>query len=382
MLALALLFMLAPGLAAAQDPPDPKQEPKPKVASAQEAEILAKFSAESRAKLEAMLESAREKQLPTEPTTNRMAEGKAKGAPEPEIVAETRKVMGHLEAAHGVLVRVGREKPNPDEVSRGASVLARGASTADPEIVASKAPAGRSLVVAFEVLSDLADRGLPVERAPLSASHLGSADGGLRAAVSVSEGVSPRVWRLAGPDADRGTAVVEKLSWHLGRTSVNLHQSDLTRQHAFEKLAQSQPRTRDEPLFLAVDPDAHPGTPAELNIRTAGPRVVEAEPDASDPHQQVRRAERLTLVNVLAGEVDPEAGLATSEKVIVPRRPGVLDGLHAPGRDAELGKLHGPRIEHDLNRLGLSGLERCGEVLRVESDPAHADHPLARWDPA
>jgi hypothetical protein len=165
MLALALALLVGPGLAAAQATQDPKQDPKPKATQAQESEILAKFSVESRTKLEAMLKSAREKQLPTEPMTNRMAEGKAKGAPEPEIIAETQKVMGHLETAHRVLVKVGREKPNPDEVSNGASVLARGASAADLEIVASKAPADRSLVVAFEVLSELADRGVPVDRA-------------------------------------------------------------------------------------------------------------------------------------------------------------------------------------------------------------------------
>lgn len=55
--------------------------------------------------------------------------------------------------------------PGRSVVGRLPSVLARGASTADLEVVASKAPADQSLVVAFEVPSDLADRGLPVERA-------------------------------------------------------------------------------------------------------------------------------------------------------------------------------------------------------------------------
>lgn len=130
-----------------------------------EASLMSGFSAEGRAKLEAMFVQARDQKLPTEAMRGRIAEGQAKGAAEASIVAEVGKTMNQLETAHAALVKAGRTEPSDDEVTHGASVIARGASAAQLEAVAAKAPPGRPLAVAFEVLSDLAAKGLPVDQA-------------------------------------------------------------------------------------------------------------------------------------------------------------------------------------------------------------------------
>jgi hypothetical protein len=130
-----------------------------------EAAVMAGLSAETRARLEAMFTGARERRLPTEPMKDRIAEGQAKGATEAGIVTEVGRTMGQLESAHSILVRSGRETPSEQEVTHGASVLARGATAAQLEAVVGRAPEGRPLGVALEVLADLTARGLPVENA-------------------------------------------------------------------------------------------------------------------------------------------------------------------------------------------------------------------------
>jgi hypothetical protein len=149
--------MLAPALVAAQQTSslDPAKD-RPFVKG--------EFSAETRARLEAMFWKAEQKDLPTEPMQDRVSEGEAKGAAEGRIVAVAAEVMSQLELAQSALVRAGRE-PSGEATARGASVIARGATEVELEAFAREAPSERSLVVAFEVLSDLMARGIPVGNA-------------------------------------------------------------------------------------------------------------------------------------------------------------------------------------------------------------------------
>jgi hypothetical protein len=122
------------------------------------------FSAEGRAKLETMYKDARSKELPPEPMARRVAEGQAKGASEVAILAAVEKVRVNLESTHSAMLRAGRA-PSHEETAAGAAALERGFTTAQLEAVAKRTPNERSLAVAFDVLTDLSARGVPVNNA-------------------------------------------------------------------------------------------------------------------------------------------------------------------------------------------------------------------------
>jgi hypothetical protein len=130
-----------------------------------ELSIPAKYSAESRARLQAVIQSARAKDLPEEPMQRRIAEGEAKGASEAQVVAAVQKVEARLEATQSAMVRAGRAKPQRDEVARGSQAMEQGATESQIEALVKHAPSDRSLVVAFDVLTKLTARGVPVDNA-------------------------------------------------------------------------------------------------------------------------------------------------------------------------------------------------------------------------
>ena len=171
-LLLVLALPLAPAVAAArQDPSPPPAAPaapadtQAKPPTQARADVLAKFSAESRVKLEGILGQAKEKKLPQQPLVDRMSEGKAKGAEEGQIVSATGQLMARLETANRVMVDAGRKSPEEREITLGAAVLERGASEEQLGAVVHAAPSDRSLVVSFDVLTRLSERGLPVSTA-------------------------------------------------------------------------------------------------------------------------------------------------------------------------------------------------------------------------
>lgn len=123
------------------------------------------FSAEGKAKLEAMYAEAKEHDVPREPMSRRVAEGEAKGASETAILASAGKVKLHMEETHEAMVKGGRAHPSAAECERGAMLMEHGVTSAQIEAMAQGAPRGRSLVVAFDVLGRLAARGTPVTQA-------------------------------------------------------------------------------------------------------------------------------------------------------------------------------------------------------------------------
>lgn len=151
--------------------------------------IPEEFSADTRARLTAMLEVARRKNLPDEPVNNRIAEGQAKGAAESEIVAASAATLAQLELSQSALVRAGRERPSDEEVSRGAQLLARGASTAQLSALAGREPSERRLDVALQVLLDLTAQGVPVDRA-LAAVETAGASAGARIGLGIGAGIT------------------------------------------------------------------------------------------------------------------------------------------------------------------------------------------------
>jgi hypothetical protein len=158
---IALMLACAPGYLAAQTQPEGQTESKP----AGQSQASSGFSAETRVRLEAMLRVARERKLPTEAMTSVIAEGQAKGASDAQIIAATQRVETQLMASQQALIRAGHSQPSDAQVQRGARVLASGASSAQLEAFVRHAPSERRLEVAFQVLTDLAARGVPVDRA-------------------------------------------------------------------------------------------------------------------------------------------------------------------------------------------------------------------------
>lgn len=150
--------------------------------------IPEEFSANTRARLTAILEIARRKNLPAEPVNDRIAEGQAKGAAESEIVAAGAATLAQLELSQSALLRAGRE-PSGAEVSRGAQLLARGASAAQLSALAGREPSERRLDVALQVLLDLTAQGVPVDRA-LAAVETAGAIAGAQIGLGAEAGVT------------------------------------------------------------------------------------------------------------------------------------------------------------------------------------------------
>jgi hypothetical protein len=205
---LALALALAPGYLAAQSQPEGQTESKPASQSA----ATAGFSAETRVRLEAMLRVARERNLPTAPMTDRIAEGQAKGASEARILAATERVEAQLTASQDALIRAGREQPSDAEVERGAELIARGATGAQLEALARGQSSEHRLLVAFEVLTNLAARGVPVDRA------LDVIGGKLDLAAGAQVGGSANAGASrSGAGAGLGSTVAGTLGVSLGR---------------------------------------------------------------------------------------------------------------------------------------------------------------------
>ncbi len=128
-------------------------------------QIPASFSAEHKSQLSAMYTDARTHGMSDVAISNRVAEGLAKGASESSIMTSATTYHSQLQVTQQALIHAGRANPQSDEVERGANAMARGLTSVQIEGIAKKAPSDRSLVVAFEVLTDLAARGVPVANA-------------------------------------------------------------------------------------------------------------------------------------------------------------------------------------------------------------------------
>jgi hypothetical protein len=189
---LVFALTLAPALAAAQAETGAQAEARAQAAltvrRGDPPRIPEEFSADTRARLTAMLEVARRKNLPEEPVNDRIAEGQAKGAAESDIVAASAATLARLELSQSVLLRAGRERPSDEEVSRGAQLLARGASTAQLSLLAGREPSERRLEVALQVLLDLTTQGMPVDRA-LAAVESASTTAGAHVGLGIGAGI-------------------------------------------------------------------------------------------------------------------------------------------------------------------------------------------------
>jgi hypothetical protein len=160
-IALSLAILVMPAALAAQTSAraqtSAKADAQVKTSSGTEASTSTSVDAE--------IAVARERGLPTRPIRRRAAEGRAKGATDAQIAASARRMRANIEAAHETMLRAGRERPSDEEVERGAYAMERGYTRAQLEAVVESAPSDRSLIVAFDVLTRLSARGVPVAKA-------------------------------------------------------------------------------------------------------------------------------------------------------------------------------------------------------------------------
>jgi hypothetical protein len=111
------------------------------------------FSAEGRVQAEGTLHAARDRGLPEQPLYAVMLEGQAKGATEVQILGAERQTLARLELAQEAIVRAGRTEPTEAEVTRGASLLAQGMTSAELSAVVEGIPSSQSLVLAFDAVA-------------------------------------------------------------------------------------------------------------------------------------------------------------------------------------------------------------------------------------
>lgn len=163
-IALAAALVVTPALAHAQSSAQSSAQVGAKAEVSAQA-TTPRLSADAQAKVDANVAAAHEKQLPEQPIRQRVAEGQAKGASEAQIVAASRSALLELQTSHDALVSAGRTQPSNEEVSRGASLIARGYTSAQLEAVARRAPADRSLAVAFDALTSLQAQGVTTANA-------------------------------------------------------------------------------------------------------------------------------------------------------------------------------------------------------------------------
>lgn len=164
--------------------------------------------ASAQASVDAEIAVARERGLPAKAIQRRVAEARAKGRTEAQAAVAARELRGSFEAAHAAIIRAGRSSPREDEVERGGYAIERGYTSAQVEVIAKSAPSDRSLVVAFDVLTELVARGVANENALAQVQSKLAAradDAQIHGLVTAAANANPNA--SLGVDAKAGAAV-------------------------------------------------------------------------------------------------------------------------------------------------------------------------------
>jgi len=115
--------------------------------------------------VQAELALARRKGLPEEPILRRVDATRVRGASDREIAAAARRARLSMEVGVEAMVNGGHQRPTQEEIERCAAAMEQGYTRSQVQTVAASARPERSLAVAFDVLTRLSQRGLPVSRA-------------------------------------------------------------------------------------------------------------------------------------------------------------------------------------------------------------------------
>lgn len=165
-------------------------------ALAQDSRLAGRLDPATRAAVEAVVDSARRRGLPTEPLVDKALEGASKRAPGPRIVAALRTLASDLALARDAL---GERTPEPDLVA-GAGALRAGAR---PEALRELRQARRDqpVTVPLAVLSDLVARGVPPDTAAAVVVALARRGAGDRDFGELERGVARDIEAGASPAA-------------------------------------------------------------------------------------------------------------------------------------------------------------------------------------
>ena len=123
------------------------------------------------ATLRPILDSARADSLPEQALEDKVLEGMAKHVAPPRIVAAVRQLAGKLRDARALLRSATAAAPSEGEIVAAADALRRGVPAAELAALQTHAPTA-TLVVAFTVLGDLVQRGVPAGQARLVIEQL------------------------------------------------------------------------------------------------------------------------------------------------------------------------------------------------------------------
>lgn len=159
---LAMLFMIAavPAAAAAQSASD---------STTSSADVGVSTSATIG--IQSLRQEARDSQVPEQAVANVIAEGRAKGATNAQLLATGHATIQQLAAAKQAIVSAGRAHPSDGEIQQAATLMAQGATSAQVQVLAAQASADHSLMVAFSTVAALAARG---ESMPDAMAQVGS----------------------------------------------------------------------------------------------------------------------------------------------------------------------------------------------------------------
>ena len=139
-------------------------------AAAQDARLAARFPPASVTALEAILDSARARDLPTEPLVLRALEGAGRGAQPARVVAAVRAFAQRMVKAHDAL----GPRTSETELMAGASALYVGIDAAALRRIRLTQPSG-DITLPLVVLTDIVERGVPRDTAARVIQSLGEA---------------------------------------------------------------------------------------------------------------------------------------------------------------------------------------------------------------
>lgn len=139
----------------------------PAVAAAQDSRLTERLHGATAARVQAVVDSARDARLPTEPLVQKALEGSTLGASDERIVAAVVALRGQLGRARDALGGDASEA----ELTAAAGALRAGLAPTSLRRLQSLRT-GRPLVVPIAVLTDLVAEGVPAEQATQSVLDL------------------------------------------------------------------------------------------------------------------------------------------------------------------------------------------------------------------
>jgi hypothetical protein len=167
---LFFLFFQPPARVAAQDP-----------------RLEGRLDSLTRTQVEAVLTTAQNRGLPSEPLVQKALEGSSKKAPGPRIVAAVEALLADLTRAQQGLGR----NASADELVAGAAALRAGATLEMVDQIRRTAPDG-GVAVPLAVFADLVSGGMTVDAAWHSVAELAQKGGDEEEFIELRERLQPR----------------------------------------------------------------------------------------------------------------------------------------------------------------------------------------------